>query len=231
MRHGGGGTARFRCGVSCRGKAAHGNASRGRPGPRPRLRTPAKGQWLMAAARPARPICALANGPVRILELGTCLGSGGDYLLSGGCREGLPLLRVWRAATHCSRNAQKNAVRAVHSDEEGKDVRVAPGPFEQIPCPRSCRGHRAVRRRVPRRLPRRGDASACPVGGASSLRCRRRCIAGRGRRHPLVRWTCMTRACSWHLSGSTGCGRVRCVSGWASWSSAPTSSRVSRRAA
>lgn len=84
---------------------------------------PRKGQWLMAAARAAG---QAKPSPVRILELGTCLGSGGDYLLSGAQKgssyiglEGSDALSAWT-----KRRLQ------VHSDK-GADVRVVPGPFEQ----------------------------------------------------------------------------------------------------
>ena len=84
---------------------------------------PRKGQWLMAAAQAAG---VGGRNPVRILELGTCLGSGGDYLLSGAPQgssylglEGSASLADWTR-----RRLQR------HSDA-GMDVRVETGPFEQ----------------------------------------------------------------------------------------------------
>jgi len=80
-----------------------------------------KGQWLMAATRYQS---AHLERPLRILELGTCLGSGGDYLLSGGA-EGTHYLGLEGS----EELAQFTEKRLARHQEEGKEVRVAPGPF------------------------------------------------------------------------------------------------------
>ncbi|MDA9863703.1 class I SAM-dependent methyltransferase [Flavobacteriales bacterium] len=84
---------------------------------------PRKGQWLMAAAHA---VGADRRKPVRILELGTCLGSGGDYLLSGAPK-GSSYLGLEGSASLADltrRRLQRHA-------DAGMDVRVETGPFDQ----------------------------------------------------------------------------------------------------
>jgi len=82
-----------------------------------------KGQWLMAAARAAQ---QTDRPPLRMLELGTCLGSGGDYLLSGAPKgtfymglEGSASLADWT-----QRRLQWHV-------DAGSDVHIQTGPFER----------------------------------------------------------------------------------------------------
>lgn len=82
---------------------------------------PRKGRWLMAAARAAAPSSQAA---LRILELGTCLGSGADYLMAGAPAgaeyvglEGSPAL------------ADRTAARLEEHRLAGKQAEVRPGPF------------------------------------------------------------------------------------------------------
>lgn len=84
---------------------------------------PRKGRWLSAVTRAA----AEGKGqPLRILELGTCLGSGGDFLLAGAPKgssyvglEGSNALADWT-----KRRLQVYA-------EAGARVDIETGPFEQ----------------------------------------------------------------------------------------------------
>ncbi len=82
-----------------------------------------KGKWLMAlSGLVSRP----TGEPTRLLELGTCLGSGADYLLSGAGRgahyvglEGSEVLAKW--------TAERLEIHQVND----KRSKVITGPFEQ----------------------------------------------------------------------------------------------------
>ena len=78
-----------------------------------------KGLWLMAAAQSA--IQAAAQ-PVRILELGTCLGAGGDYLLSGA-----PVGSTYIGLEGSASLADFTRRRL--EQHAGMDVSVEAGPF------------------------------------------------------------------------------------------------------
>ncbi len=79
-----------------------------------------KGLWLMAAAQSA--IQAAAQ-PVRILELGTCLGAGGDYLLSGA-----PVGSTYIGLEGSASLADFTRRRL--EQHAGMDVSVEAGPFD-----------------------------------------------------------------------------------------------------
>jgi len=81
-----------------------------------------KGRWLMAAAAAKS---EEVGGP-RMLELGTCLGSGADYLLTGGgSGAGYLGLEGSEALAALTR------VRLGHHVEAGADVQVREGPFSE----------------------------------------------------------------------------------------------------
>lgn len=82
-----------------------------------------KGRWLMSVVHT---VAAQKGGAVRILELGTCLGSGSDYLASGapagGTYHGLEGSKV--LADFTLNRLEKHRARGVH-------VTVDVGPFIQ----------------------------------------------------------------------------------------------------
>ena len=81
-----------------------------------------KGKWLVAVSR----VFAHSGSPIRILELGTCLGSGGDYLLAGA-----PVGSHYVGMEGSRELANRTAERlAVHSAAE-KTVEMHPGPFKK----------------------------------------------------------------------------------------------------
>ena len=86
-----------------------------------------KGRWLMAVTRHVE---RSFGRPARILELGTCLGSGADHLLTGGAAgtryTGLEGSRVLAEIT-VSR-LQRHVTR-------GLEIEVLPGPFDETLVP------------------------------------------------------------------------------------------------
>jgi len=82
-----------------------------------------KGKWLMAIAKT---VSLPAGETIRILELGTCLGSGADYLLSGA-RQGTFYLGLEGSDALAKRTAGR---LAVHSNQQ-KTITVKTGPFEK----------------------------------------------------------------------------------------------------
>lgn len=86
-----------------------------------------KGRWLMAVTRNVE---QSLGRPARILELGTCLGSGADYLLTGGAPgtryTGLEGSRVLAEITES--RLERHAGR-------GLEIEVIPGPFSETLAP------------------------------------------------------------------------------------------------
>jgi len=82
-----------------------------------------KGRWLMAVTRHVE---RSFGRPARILELGTCLGSGAVHLLTGGAAgtryTGLEGSRVLADITES--RLQRHAAR-------GMEIEVLPGPFDE----------------------------------------------------------------------------------------------------
>jgi len=81
-----------------------------------------KGGWLAAVSRSF----AHSGSPIRILELGTCLGSGGDYLLAGA-PDGSHYVGMEGSRELAGWTAERLAVHAVAE----KTVEMHPGPFEK----------------------------------------------------------------------------------------------------
>lgn len=80
-----------------------------------------KGKWLMAVAHAAS---NAGREPIRVLELGTCLGSGADHLVSGAGRGsrylGLEGSSVLAAVTE---------KRLARHGAEDKEIKIEVGPF------------------------------------------------------------------------------------------------------
>ena len=86
-----------------------------------------KGRWLMAVTKHVE---QSLGRPARILELGTCLGSGADHLLTAGASgtryTGLEGSRVLAEITEA--RLQRHADR-------GLEIEVIPGPFSEALAP------------------------------------------------------------------------------------------------
>ena len=86
-----------------------------------------KGRWLMAVTRYVE---QSLGRPARILELGTCLGSGADHLLTGGSAgtryTGLEGSQVLAEITESRLQCHAAA---------GMEVEVIPGPFSETLAP------------------------------------------------------------------------------------------------